>query len=129
MGQEEIVNVGIACIKNEDSFLICQSGISKNFVWEFPGGKFLPGENLIDCVKREVNEELSIDVEVNPHFLETESKTSDKTFRLYFCICRIISGIPELHEHLQYLWVPGVKLTDYKFHAANSSAIEMLKDL
>jgi len=33
-------------------------------LWEFPGGKQRPGEDLVDCLKREIYEELGVDIQV-----------------------------------------------------------------
>ena len=37
--------------------------------WEFPGGKIEPDENVEDCIKRELQEELAIEVEVGDHLI------------------------------------------------------------
>lgn len=34
-------------------------------MWEFPGGKLQPGEDLVSCLKREICEELGVEVEVH----------------------------------------------------------------
>jgi len=36
-------------------------------LWEFPGGKTKPNESLEDCLRREIKEELGIDIEVREH--------------------------------------------------------------
>jgi A/G-specific adenine glycosylase len=33
-------------------------------MWEFPGGKLLPGEDLVSCLQREICEELGVEIEV-----------------------------------------------------------------
>ncbi|MBI9046381.1 MAG: A/G-specific adenine glycosylase [Anaerolineaceae bacterium] len=37
-------------------------------LWEFPGGKVEPGESLADCLRREIQEELGVNIQVNAHF-------------------------------------------------------------
>ena len=61
-------HVSVAVIWNEtgDRLLVDRRPAEGLFggMWEFPGGKIEAGETPQDCVKREVQEELAIEVDV-----------------------------------------------------------------
>ena len=59
-----IVTAAVIC--RDDRFLIAQrppDGLLGG-LWEFPGGKLQPGENLAECLQREISEELGVEVNV-----------------------------------------------------------------
>jgi len=66
------IEVGIACIWRDGKYLIQARPKGKSFEgsWEFPGGKREKGENFRQCVKREIQEEVGLNVSVRPHFFE-----------------------------------------------------------
>ena len=37
--------------------------------WEFPGGKIEPAETEMECIRREIREELNIEIEVQDRLL------------------------------------------------------------
>ena len=61
-----MINVTCAIIVFNGKILVTQR--SEKMIlplkWEFPGGKLEENENDIDCVKREIKEELNIEIEV-----------------------------------------------------------------
>jgi 8-oxo-dGTP diphosphatase len=74
--------------------------------WEFPGGKIKPGETPEHCLKREIAEELSIQMAVL-HALPRVSHTYPTfTITLYPFVCTIASGTINLHEHAAVTWLP-----------------------
>ncbi|MFV8269293.1 (deoxy)nucleoside triphosphate pyrophosphohydrolase [Flavobacterium sp. GT2N3] len=61
-----IVNVTCAIIVIENKILVTQRSdkMKLPLKWEFPGGKLEENETEIDCIKREIKEEINIDIEV-----------------------------------------------------------------
>jgi A/G-specific adenine glycosylase len=61
------VTVTAAVIRQDGKFLITQrpeDGLLGG-LWEFPGGKVEPGEDLIACLHREIAEELGLKIEID----------------------------------------------------------------
>ena len=59
-----MIDVVCGVIIHEDRILITQRGDEKNYgKWEFPGGKVITGEHPFDSIKRELIEELKLEVE------------------------------------------------------------------
>ncbi|MBD3279564.1 MAG: NUDIX domain-containing protein [Candidatus Pacebacteria bacterium] len=54
-----------ALIQNQNKFLIIKELTYKSHVWDLPGGKVEYGENPEDTVKREVQEELDIQINLS----------------------------------------------------------------
>lgn len=65
--------VTAAIIRQDDKYLICQRAHddSRPLLWEFPGGKLKPGETLEQCIIRECQEELGVDIRVCGKFGRT----------------------------------------------------------
>lgn len=70
--------------------------------WEFPGGKLEKNENEIDCVKRELKEELNIEVRVLKKL--TNSIYDYNTFQINLIpyLVEYVSGKIILAEHASY---------------------------
>ena len=76
--------------------------------WEFPGGKIKPGETPKECLKREVREELDIEIEVGASLQSVSYQYPEFEITLYPFICSIITGEIKLHEHETMAWrIPG----------------------
>ena len=61
-----MLHVTAAVIEREGRVLVARRRGGDRFagLWEFPGGKIEPGEAPRDCLRREILEELGLDVEV-----------------------------------------------------------------
>ena len=62
--------VSAAILIRGDKVFIGQRKAGKRLehLWEFPGGKLNPGEDLVACLKREICEELGVDIDVSGPF-------------------------------------------------------------
>lgn len=98
--------VTAALIEENGRFLLGQRLDSGRFanLWEFPGGKVDPGETPEACVRREIMEELGIDVEAGPLVLTTTYDYGDFSVELYAFECRWIAGdlVPCAHQTLAW---------------------------
>ncbi len=68
-----VVRVYALIIDNStDSILISDEYQLNTFMTKFPGGGLIPGEGTIDCLKREINEELGEEICNIQHFYTTD---------------------------------------------------------
>lgn len=100
-------------------------------LWEFPGGKVEAGEPLIDCLKRELREELAIAVEVGALFTAVDHAFTHFKITLHAFECRYLGVLQPHHEPqaigvIDWAWVPEAQLPDYSFGKADRMVIAEL---
>ncbi|MBU2938366.1 (deoxy)nucleoside triphosphate pyrophosphohydrolase [Lacinutrix sp. C3R15] len=71
--------------------------------WEFAGGKIEAGETEIDCIKREIFEELNIHIEVKKRLTPVIHQYPDFKIELIPFTAKYLSGKLILKEHCSYL--------------------------
>lgn len=98
--------------------------------WEFPGGKRHQGESIEECLRREIREELGIEVEVGPLWRSLTHVYPDRTVSLYFHICRHTGGAPRALEVAAWRWVPPATLADLEFVEGDGPVLpDLIRDL
>jgi mutator protein MutT len=97
--------------------------------WEFPGGKIHEGESPEDCLKRELHEELGIEVAVGRALTPTTHHYPTFTVTLYPFICSISHGHITLHEHKSSKWLPPERLHELDWAEADVPIIENYRSL
>jgi 8-oxo-dGTP diphosphatase len=103
------VEIVAAIIVHDNKILCVQRGenklpyISKKF--EFPGGKIEEGETKEETIKREIKEELNMDINVKDEFITVNHQYPDFNLTMHSFICEC--DIPELTltEHIDYKWL------------------------
>lgn len=96
-------------------------------LWEFPGGKQEPGEALAETCRREVREELGVEVEVGRALARVEHAYSHFRITLHAFRCRLTEGEPVSASGEPVRWVRPESLDDYAFPRANRRVIEALQ--
>ena len=98
--------------------------------WEFPGGKLEFGERPEECLKRELREELGIDVKVERLHSAHSHVYSDAIGRrhviLLFFICRILKGEPQCLECAEMLWAERDLLKTLTFVEGDAEVLDRL---
>ena len=100
------LDVGAGAIIRDGKFLAARRAPTEKHAgwWEFPGGKFEPGEDAIACLKREIREELELEVEVGEEIGIWIYDHGDVVVRLHVRRCTIISGNMVLNNHDKVHW-------------------------
>ena len=102
-----MIEVCCAIIVKESKILAVQRGPKSDhpWKWEFPGGKINSDETAVECIVREISEELTIQIEVFRQLMPVEFDYGSKQIRLIPFVCKIISGEIILTEHVAKRWV------------------------
>src|SRR5512140_1473461 len=96
-------------------------------LWEFPGGKLETGETFEACLKRELREELGIDVDTGELLDSITHAYPEKTVRLQFYRCACPAGEPLPLGCHDLAWVTQAELKQYTFPAADAQLLKLLR--
>jgi mutator protein MutT len=95
--------------------------------WEFPGGKIEPDEDAAACIKRELMEELAIEVEVGDRLITIDHEYETLRVTLVVHHCLHISGEPQAIACTEMRWVKLEDLDQYQLPAANYQIVAALQ--
>lgn len=116
------LHVTCALIEREGRVLCTRRSaeMSLPLKWEFPGGKIMEGESPEGCLRRELLEELGVEVEIARALPFVTHRYPDYAITLYPFLCRIgpLAKIT-LHEHDRAVWVLPEDLADIDWAGAD----------
>jgi 8-oxo-dGTP diphosphatase len=96
-----------AIIENQDRVLVAQrpAGKAQPLKWEFPGGKVEAGEAPEAALRREIREELGVELTIGEALPPAVWDYESFAIELVPFRCAVLHGEPTPHEHAALRWV------------------------
>jgi A/G-specific adenine glycosylase len=123
--------VTAAVIRKDGTVLIAKrpEGGLLGALWEFPGGKLQPGEDLASCLQREIQEELGVSVHVGGSIGVYRHAYTHFSVTLHAFACRLAdSALPQPHEHEEIRWVSLAELPGYPMGKIDRKIAKLIMD-
>ena len=124
-----MIDVVAAVIKKNNLYFIAQRNRNKHFAyyWEFPGGKVDNQETFENALKREIKEELSINIRVFNHIASEKHKDEKIDVNVHYFLCEPLNENIILSEHEDMKWLEKNDLTQFKMAPGDSKIIKYLE--
>jgi len=121
-------SVVAAIIKRDKQYLIVQRNKNKHLglKWEFPGGKVHENENFEEALRREVQEELNISINIHKKIAEEGYKDEKIDILLHYYLCSQKNGTIKLSEHEEQAWVEKKDFEKYDFAEGDGNILSSL---
>ena len=109
-----------ALIKKDNKFLIVKRKSSSKIhpdLWMFPGGKAEQGEDILTTLKREIKEEVNLEIKDFKKISEYEYKRPDNSITLGICFSAVSNTeevILDRGELEDFKWITPEEFKDYK---------------
>jgi 8-oxo-dGTP diphosphatase len=129
--QTKTIEVVAAVIKYRDLFFCVQRNEkgSLAFKWEFPGGKIEQHESHQNALKRELNEELNLDVEVGEHVFTVNHQYPTFFIILHAYFVEVYTNDIKLNEHMDFKWLNINELLSLDWAEADIPIVKKVMEL
>jgi len=109
------IKVTAAVIERGGKVLIARRKKGDRFEgrWEFPGGKIEAGESPEECLRRELREEMGIEVEAGEFLCSVPFETSGLSIELMAFRTSLLTGEVQCHDHDEVRWIEPEHLGDF----------------
>ena len=126
----DFINVCCAIVVKNSAFLVAQrkSIGARGECWEFPGGKVEQNESFPDCIKRELLEELGLEIEISKQLSPVEHRYSDIAIRLIPFIVTPKNEVLYMTDHLKTLWITKEKASSLNWSSADKKVLKQFID-
>ncbi len=126
----ELVQVAVAVIVDDRGRVLLTrraADAHQGGLWEFPGGKLEPGEDVSDALCRECREELGIEIEGHRPLIALDHHYDDLSVRLHVQWVSAYAGTPSGLEGQPLAWVEPGALDDYPLPAADRPIVNAIR--
>ena len=126
-----MINVTCAIVYFNDKILVTQRSETMKLPlkWEFPGGKLEENETQIDCIKREILEEINIEIEIVKKLTESVFDYGTFQIKLIPFIANFVSGDIKLAEHKEYRLLDMSELSNLDWAESDKPIVQELLKL
>jgi 8-oxo-dGTP diphosphatase len=97
--------------------------------WEFPGGKLASGESAEEALRRELVEELGIEITSCDHFHRLEHDYPEMRVAIEFFLVRTWQGAPSGIEGQELRWLRLSEISPEMLLPADAPVLELLREL
>lgn len=122
--------VSAAIIVENKKILCVQRNKAKydyiSYKYEFPGGKLEEGEDEEGALKREISEELNLEIDVVEKFLEVKHEYLDFNLTMHSYLCKGNTDKLILKEHIDSKWLCKNELNELDWAAADLPIVSKL---
>ena len=125
------VDVTAGVIRRDDGYLLIaqrKPTAMLGGLWEFPGGKCRAEEAPEECLRREVHEELDVEIEVGRQMMTIRHSYTHFRISLHVFECRFVGGQPQALDCDDWRWVRPHELSDYAFPVTDQKIMRLLKN-
>jgi len=115
----KFVVVITAIVKNKNKFLILKRSSSMEIhpnKWSFPGGKLEKGEDIYDCLSRELKEETGLEIQPELQYISDytyERPNKDWTLGFCFLVTSESNQVKLSSEFTDYKWITKSEFKNY----------------
>lgn len=109
--------------------LLCQRKETAKYPlkWEFPGGKVEAGEDVADCLRRELREELAVSIAPPELFHRQEARYPDSGhYEVHYYLVRGVTGAMVNRVFHRVEWVDLRDLSNYDILEGNRDVVDKL---
>ncbi|AOT73010.1 (deoxy)nucleoside triphosphate pyrophosphohydrolase [Geosporobacter ferrireducens] len=123
--------VTAAVIRKERKILIAQrlAHGDHHLQWEFPGGKLEIGETPEECLRREILEELNLEIKVLDIFKVVYHAYKSKTILLLCYLCDFIGGEGAALACNDFRWISLEEFLEFSYVEADLPIVEKILKL
>lgn len=107
-----ILSVGAFIFNDTGKLLIVKKSPQEQIdagLWTIPGGKIYPQEHILDGLKREVLEEVGLEINFPQWIGEDVFQSQNAMFHAEHFLCKSVTSVVRLEKKLtEYKWIAGL---------------------